>query len=87
MASVKISEADILDAIAAAVGGSAPADARTTDELCAEFHCGPERMRRYLRLMHAAGRLVVHRIARRTFNGTMGLSTAYTVLPVKKAKK
>jgi hypothetical protein len=80
-----ITTAELLDALATA--SSAPEDARTLHELCAEHGLSPKRMRDSLHALNAQGRLGVHQVMRHALDGRRGKVPAYTILPAKKAKR
>lgn len=81
-----ITEAELLEALAATVPGNAPEDARTSRELRQELHVGDHTLRRVLTSLAESGRLRVHRVTRRSFDGRFVPVQAYTVLP-KRARK
>lgn len=86
MAPIVITESEVLDAIAHASRGSAPADARTVDELVQATGRPVSAIRRGLKALHLQGRLGIHQVDRTRIDGRRCLSPAYTVLPAKRRK-
>ena len=86
METVKITERELLDAIALASRGDAPEDARTVAELCEETGRRGEAVRQALRKLQAQGRLVLHHREARNIAGRRVSLPAYTVLPAKRKK-
>lgn len=87
MATLRITEAEIMDALAAAAQGSAPEDARTIAELADAAGLSIVSTRQALRSLQRAGRLQVHRVRRPAIDGRMANVGAFTILPAKKAAK
>ena len=83
---IAITEAEILDALAIAIKGDAPNDAKTTREMCQETGLKPARVVKALHAFESEGRLVVHQVLRRSLDGKMKPCAAYTIAP-KKGKK
>ena len=83
---MRITEAEILEAVANAYHGTADEDARTVPELAADNGVSRDRVRRALQAMAAAGRLNVHKVCRRGLDGRHSIVSAYTVTPAKKRK-
>ena len=77
---MNITESELLDALATA--STAPEDARTVCEMVAATGHSEDKIRRALKVFHAAGRLVAHRVRRMAIDGRNSQSTAYTILPV-----
>lgn len=86
MEAVKITQAELLEAIADASRGTAPKDARTVAELCEETGRRRERVREALQKLNAQGRLIVHRVEREDISGRRMQTPAYTVLPAKRKR-
>lgn len=78
---MSITESELLDALAQAVAGNAPEDARTVPEMSAESGVSVTRVRKALHLLNAQGRLNVHRVVRRALDGRAGTVAAYTIAP------
>lgn len=83
MARPSITESALLDALAGAVRGSAPADARTVMELMDCSSVGERAVRKALHRLKADGRLVTHSIIRESLDGRKIRLPAYTILPKK----
>lgn len=81
MSGIRITEAELLDALAQANVGDGPEDARTLNELIAEHKISRERMLAALHVCRAQGRLVVHQVYRESLLGRRAPVPAYTVLP------
>ncbi len=87
---MKITQAELLDALAAATPGKGPDDARTTSELLDEARASGANVGRdaLLDALHAIrkeGRLVVHSVVRESLLGKPTRVPAYTIL-AKKAR-
>lgn len=80
---MKISEAELLDALALAAPGQAPENARTCAELAALAGLGDNAIQERIRKLHAQGRVVVHKVYRPNVAGVMVQKPAYTFLPAK----
>ncbi len=85
--SQKITEAELLEALAEATTGDGPEDARTLLELVGDTGFSPNRVRAALRACHTAGRLVVHYVCRRNIIGQRARVPAYTINAAKKRKR
>jgi hypothetical protein len=81
MTAIRITEAEIIDALASAAAGAMPDDAQTVQDLIATTGYSGERVRMALHAMRAQGRLVVHRVARAGIDGRAAKVPAYTILP------
>lgn len=79
--SIRISEAELLDAIAASVNGG-PSDAKTIQELMAEYGMPREKVRAALVQHNRDGRLRVHSVARRAIDGHLRKVPGYTIAPL-----
>lgn len=86
MEAMRITQQELLEAIADASRGNAPKDARTVAELAEETGRRAERVREALQKFQAQGRLVVHRVERQDISGRLVKTPAYTVLPAKRKK-
>jgi len=80
-----ITESELLEALASA--STAPDDARTVQEMVAATGYGEDKIRRALKVFHASGRLVPHRVRRVAIDGRNGIVSAYTILPPPKVAK
>lgn len=80
MASVVITQAELLEALATAAHGDAPEDAKTVHELTTPA-ISVRRVRDSLRILQAQGRLQVHRVVRPALDGRASIVPAYTILP------
>jgi hypothetical protein len=80
MASV-ITETELLDALAQAVVGNGPADARTSAEIRQATGLSEKRVVGALHVLANQGRLQVHRVARRALDGRTIVVPAYTITP------
>ena len=80
MAQLRITEAELLDALATA--GAEPSDAKTVQELADDAGLSQPRVRKALRLLHRAGRLGIHRVQRADLSGRVQLVPAYTIAKV-----
>lgn len=87
MSRVEITEQDIHDALAASVAGNAPENARTLAEIQSMVAVGEKRLRRALGAIQAEGRLVVHKVMRRSLDGRPILVPAYTIIGKKRSKR
>lgn len=80
--SVRITEAELLDALTSA--SEAPADAMTAVELCAATGISNLLLKRALKRLASDGRLLSHRVKRTRIDGMVTSVPAYTILPAKK---
>jgi DNA-binding Lrp family transcriptional regulator len=80
---MKITEAELLNALAAAAPGKAPREAKTLTELSEETEVSPLKVQRALKEYQKQGRLVAHRVQRMAIDGTQRQVPAYTILPKK----
>lgn len=79
---VKITEAELLDALAAAIKQSnAPAEAKTTQDLMAETGLSIRAVTRALKQYAAQGRLSVFRVPRPQIDGSTRCVPGYTISP------
>lgn len=76
-----ITEAEILDAIAATARGSGPKEARTLTEIAEASGMGDKRVRRALKQLKAQGRLVRHVVMRPRLDDTLFPCSAFTIKP------
>lgn len=79
MASIVITEAELLDALAEAARGVEPSEARTGPELMAATGFPEKRLRAALKALQAQGRLDVHQVTRQSLDGRAIRVPAYTV--------
>lgn len=84
---IRVTEADLLDALAAASKGTAPSDARTAQEMADAAGITAPRVRKALRQLQAQGRLATHHVRRLDLSGRPQTLPGYTILPVKKARR
>jgi predicted transcriptional regulator len=80
---VTITEAEVRQALADAVSGSAPGDAMTVTEICLALGKHRTTVERVLRQFMAEGRLMVHRVPRPSIGGYLKHVPAYTINPIK----
>ena len=85
MESVRITESELLDALANATG-EGPDDARTAQEMADDAGIPVARVRRALQQLARAGRLESHRVRRPDLSGRLQVLPAYTIRPAVKAK-
>ncbi len=85
--SIKITQADLLDALAEATAGNGPDDARTLNELVREHTIPRDRMLGALRAANEQGRLLVHYVYRTTILGNRARVPAYTFRASTKRKR
>jgi hypothetical protein len=83
---VKVTETEILEALAAAMEQKGPEGARTMAELQQATGQTAGKITVGLKSLQAQGRLRVHRTFRMAIDGTRRISPAYEVLPAKKGK-
>jgi hypothetical protein len=83
MASITITESELLAALADAAGSEegAPEEAKTSQEIAASSGVSHTRVMKGLRELHQQGRLVSHRVRRQGIDGRNALVTAYTISP------
>jgi alkylated DNA nucleotide flippase Atl1 len=84
---MKITEAELFDALERAAHGDGPEDARTMMEMARAAGVGERQTRRALHVLNAEGRLVVHRVIRTALDGRRAQVAAYTILPPPKKKR
>ncbi len=85
--SERITESELLDALAEATAGTGPEDARTLNDLIADTGFARERLLAALRACHTAGRLVVHQVYRESILGRRSRVPAYTIAPARKSSR
>lgn len=83
--SLRITETEMIDALARAVRTGGPEEARTTTELQMSTGLALGRLKKALRVLYAEGRLVTHEVLRISYDGRPRPVPAYTILA--KAKK
>lgn len=86
MAGLAITEAELLDALAASNCGEGPDGARTSQEMARDTQLPLSQVQKALRLLHANGQLVPHRVTRVGIDGRAARVPAYTILPPKKGR-
>lgn len=79
---MRITESELLDALAAAMPESEP-DAMTVPELAVAHGVAEKRLRAALKVLATAGRLRHHRVMRPTLDGRHAPVPAYTILPAR----
>jgi DNA-binding IclR family transcriptional regulator len=79
---MRITTADLLDALAEASKGSAPEDARTVQQMADEHGIPNSTVARALRTLAAQGRVMSHRVPHVGIDGRHTTVPAYTILPV-----
>lgn len=86
MASVEITENELLQALAASMP-DAPADAMTARELSAAKDVSRHQVDKLLGRLAMQNRLGVHKVQRTDRTGRVKMEPAYTILPRPKKKK
>lgn len=88
MASIQITESEILDALAASSATPAPKEYRTLTEIvkATKGVVGERTVRKALQQYHADGRLVTMRVAHQGIDGRRSSIPAYAILPVKQKR-
>lgn len=84
MTRIEITETDILEALADSVSGTGPEGAKTTTEMASETGLSHVRIIKALHVVKGEGRLVVHRVLRRSLDGKLKPTSAYTIAPKKR---
>lgn len=79
---ISITENELLDALAAAVGDKGPEEAQTQEEIARTTNINVKRVRLAMKELQSQGRLVVHRVMRARLDGVLVPVTAYTIKPV-----
>lgn len=79
MDSVRVTESDLLDALASAFTSTAPEDARTVQQMATETGWAVWQVQKALRALHAAGRLACYRVPYVGIDGRRGKIPAYTI--------
>ena len=79
---MKISEAELLDALASASRGVGPEDARTVAEIREDTGFSREKVMAALHASRKAGRLVLHHVERVGIDGRRARVPAYTITPL-----
>lgn len=82
---ISITEAELLDALALAVGDRGPDEAQTQEEIARSTGINVKRVRQAMRELQTQGRLVSHRVMRPRLDGVLVPVTAFTILPAKHA--
>jgi hypothetical protein len=81
---LRITQTEILDALALAAPGNASKDARTVKELSEETGMRRQQVCEALARLKLDGRLKLHRVQRERIDGFSRHVPAYTILPAKK---
>jgi hypothetical protein len=84
---MRITESELLDALAAATKSEAPEDAMTVKQLAVAGKVPTSRIVKTLHALHAEGRLIPHRVPYVGIDGRNTTVPAYTILPAKKARR
>lgn len=84
---IAITQAEILNALAAAATGDAPNEARTLAELSESTGVTALKVQRALKEYQKQGRLANHRVQRLAIDGTQRWVAAYSILPEKNGKR
>lgn len=84
---MRITEAEVLDALAAAAAHTTPEDARTVEEMATEIGVAHCTIQRALKVFQRAGRLQVHHRRNVRLDGRPCLTPAYTIKPAPKRKR
>lgn len=87
MASVNITQSELLAELAAAAPGKGPTDALTLVEMATATGRDQRKIRMALMKLDAEGRLLRHQISRTRLNGTPMTYVGFTILPAKKGKR
>lgn len=87
MAVMRITDAEILDAIAEATRGEGPEEAQTVPEMARATGVTRDRVRDALALFKVQGRLGIHKVRREALDGRNALVVAYTVAPTRAKHK
>lgn len=87
MASVVITQNEILDALAAAYPTRGPKEALTLSELESATEIPIRRLRAALQQLNRQGRLGVHKVRRPALDGRMAVVPGYTILSAPRAKR
>lgn len=75
----RITEAELLEALARATTSDAPSDARTGPELQKAMGVGEKKLRAALKALAAEGRLQIHRVLRQSVDGRTVPVQGYTI--------
>lgn len=86
MASEVITQAELLDALAEAMGSRGPAEAKTIMEITRATGLGEKRIRAALQSLKEAGRLRKHRILRPRLDDVLVPVWGFTVAPRRRGK-
>ena len=78
---IRITESELIDALAAAASGDAPEEAKTAQELATETGVVLSTTQKALRALFQQGRLQTYRVRRIGMDGRNTLVPAYTITP------
>jgi hypothetical protein len=81
---IAITEGELLDALAHAMPGKGPDDAKTLREIAQASGLDERKVRTALQQLQVQGRLQTHKIQRARLNGHPMTYTGFTILPAKK---
>ena len=84
---VKITEAELLDALAVWAVAASPDEAKTAGELADDAGVTIKAARIALMALKKQGRLVVHTVTREALDGRRCRIAGYTITPTKKIKR
>jgi hypothetical protein len=83
----RVTEQELLAALAEAIKGTAPEDARTVHQLAAAAGVPTSRIVKTLNALNAEGRVRAHRVPHVAIDGRHTTVPAYTILPPPKAAR
>ena len=81
---IRITTAELIDALAAAATGNGPDEAKTANELAEESGIPVKVTRKALLALKQAGRLQIHTVSREALDGRLSRIAGYTITPAKK---
>ena len=84
---MKITESELLEALARSMTGVGDVDARTGPEISEATGIPVQRVRTALKRAQTDGRLNTHRVVRRSISGAQMIVVGYTITPAKKQKR
>lgn len=84
MATLEITQNELLEELARYAAGDAPESAKTVQELAFAANISDGVVHKRLKLLQRQGRLRVHRVLRERIDGRMNPVPAYTILPLQR---
>lgn len=84
---IQITESEVQEALAAAITGNAPHEARTLREIVADTGLGQRAVINALRWFQSRGRLQVYSVHRPALDGAMRTAPAYVIRPESKTSQ